>query len=211
MKIIRLLSRFRQYALPVVAVALGATGQPVMAAPVSLDLSTARLVISPKANSSIEFAGGARWPVTGLPALALEADGATDPAESAVLSGDALVVRFANGSRANFQVTRGRGFAVFRLTRLEAPQPVSRFRLFQLAAPLQARPCGTVNGAALEGNFAAVMAAKLNVRALTRLLQFRRLFQAKRRENRPFLTGAREPVLKCSGKLLACPAIFSCI
>ncbi len=62
-------------------------------------------------------------------------------------------------------MTRGHGFAVFRLARLEARQPVTRFRLFQLAAPLQARSCGTINGAALDGNFAAVMAVKPNVHA----------------------------------------------
>jgi hypothetical protein len=97
--------------------------------------------------------------------MALEANGTTHSAESAELSGNTLAVRFGNGSRAEFQVSRGHGFAVFRLTKYEAPQPVARFRLFQLAAPLQARACGTVNGAALDGNFAAVMAAKPNVHA----------------------------------------------
>ena len=136
-----------------------------LAASVSFELATARLDIAPTANASLEFADGARWPASGQPAFALEAGGATYPAESAERSGDALAVRFGNGARAEFQVTCGRGFAVFRLTRLEAPQPVTRFRLFQLGASAQARTCGTVNGAALDGNFAAVMAGKPNVHA----------------------------------------------
>ncbi|MGA2866935.1 MAG: hypothetical protein ABSF95_20870 [Verrucomicrobiota bacterium] len=122
-------------------------------------------MMSPKASSALEFADGTRWLASGHPALALEANGAMHPAESAELFGDTLAVRFADGSRAEFQVARGRGFAVFRLTRLEVPQPVARFRLFQLAAPLQARFCDSVNGAALDGNFAAVMAAKPNIHA----------------------------------------------
>jgi len=40
--------------------------------------------------------------------------------------------------------------------------------MFQLTAPSQARVYGTLNGAALDGNFAAVMAAQPNVRAFNR-------------------------------------------
>ena len=146
-------------------VTLWAATSLTLAAAVSFDLSTARLAVGPAANAWLEFADGSRWPASDQPALALETAGATHLVESAELSGDTLAVRFANGARAEFQVTRHRGFAVFRLARLTAPQPVTRFRMFQLAAPVQARIYGTVNGAALDGNFAAVMAAKPNVHA----------------------------------------------
>jgi hypothetical protein len=165
MKLIRLLAYLHQYALPVAAVAVCVAGHDVFAATAPLDLYTARLVISPKASLLLEFADGTRWPVSDHPAMFLESNGAIHPAESAELSGDTLAVRFSDGSRAEFQVVRGRGFAVFRLVRLEARQPVTRFRLFQLAAPLQARHCDTVNGAVADGNFAAVMAAQPNVHA----------------------------------------------
>ena len=167
MKLNRLLSNLRPRALWVAAVAVCAAGQAGQPATQSLDLSTARLVISPKADAALEFADGARWPASGQPVMALEADRVTHPAESAQLSGDTLVVRFGDGSRAEFHLARGDGFVVFRLTRLEARQPVTLLRLFQLAAPSQARHCNTVNGAALDGNFAAVMAATPNVHAFS--------------------------------------------
>ena len=72
MKLIRLLSNLRQYAIPVAAVAVWAAGHAGLAATVSLDFSTAKLVMGPKANSALEFADGTRWPVSDHPAMALE-------------------------------------------------------------------------------------------------------------------------------------------
>jgi len=165
MKLVRLLACLLQYALPMAAVAVCAAGHDVLAATAPLDLYTARLALSPKTSLLLEFADGTRWPVADRPAVFLESNGAIHPAESAELSGDTLAVHFSDGSRAEFRVTHGRGFAVFRLVRLEARQPVMRFRLFQLAAPLRARHCDTVNGAVVVGNLAAVMAATPNVHA----------------------------------------------
>ena len=153
MKVSRLFSGRAPYALLVVGAVICGAEHAVPGAQVFTDVSTARLSVSFKANPALEFADGTRWPVSGRPAMALEAHGVTQPAESAELSGDTLAVRFIDGSRAEFQVLRGRGFAVFRLVRLEAQQPVTRFRLFQLAAPLQARICGTVNGAAAQTGY----------------------------------------------------------
>ena len=166
MKVSRLFSGRAPCALLVVGAVMCAAECALPGAQVFTDVSTARLSVSSKANPALEFADGTRWPVSGRPAMALEVNGVMQTAESAELSGDTLAVRFIGGSRAEFQVLRGRGFAVFRLVRLEAQQPVTRFRLFQLAAPLQAGICGTVNGAALDGNFVAVMAVEPNVHAL---------------------------------------------
>ena len=63
-------------------------------------------MIGPKANASLEFAEGTRWPVSDSPDMALEAGGAMRPAEAAELSGDTLAVRFGDGSRAEFHVSR---------------------------------------------------------------------------------------------------------
>jgi hypothetical protein len=140
----------------------------LLAAIGSFDLATARLTVEPGAKAWVEFADGARWPLSCQPAFALETDGASCPAESAEQAGDRLVVRFGNGARAEFRVTCGRGFALFQLARLDTPQPATRFHLFKLPAPAQARVSGTINGATLDGNFAAVMAAKPNVCAFPR-------------------------------------------
>jgi hypothetical protein len=60
MKLTRLLSNLRQDAVAGAAVARCVAGQAVFAATVSLDLSTARLVIGPKAKAALEFADGTK-------------------------------------------------------------------------------------------------------------------------------------------------------
>jgi hypothetical protein len=153
--------------------ALGAVcvaGRLAAAPEAAVDLGTARLIFDAQARATLVFADGARWPASGQPAFALEADGATFGATATELAGDgtALTVRFANGGQADFRVSVGRGFAVFNLVRLDSPQPVSRLRLFQLAAPEQARLLSTLNAAVWDGNWAAVMAVQPNVHAFHR-------------------------------------------
>jgi hypothetical protein len=142
-------------------------GNTLVAAEVGFDLSTARLTIGSEGNARLEFSDGIRWSAV-QPAFALEANGVTHPGRPDKASSDEVEVRFDNGARAEFRVTCGRGFAVFRLARLEAPDPVTRLQLFQLAAPAEARICGTINGATLGDDFAAVMAAEPNVHAFDR-------------------------------------------
>lgn len=126
-------------------------------------LSTAKLKIGATAKASIAFSDGQSWPESEQPAFAVESDGETQLARSAQRTGDKLSVYFDGDTRAEFQVTTDRGFALFRLVHLETPRPVSLFRLFLLPAPIKARPSGVLNGAALDGNFAAVMALQPNV------------------------------------------------
>lgn len=145
-------------------------GHVAAAAEARFNLETARLTVDAQSRATLTFADGTRWPSSGQPAMALEADGRLFSATAAALSdrGDTLSVRFANGAQADFQVATGRGFAVFNLTRLESPQPVSRFGLFELLAPDRATVFGTLNAAALDGHWAAVMAAQPNVHAVHR-------------------------------------------
>ncbi|MDB6026659.1 MAG: hypothetical protein JWM68_2882, partial [Verrucomicrobiales bacterium] len=132
---------------------------------VSFDLGTAKLVIGRSADASIQFSDGARWPGSSQPAFAIETSDGTHFAKSTKLSGDVLTVRFDNGAQSKWHVTSGRGFVWFHLTQLESAQPITRLRLFSLPAPIAARTSITLNGAALDGNFAAVMAVKPNVHA----------------------------------------------
>ncbi|MBN1442724.1 MAG: hypothetical protein JXA90_08445, partial [Planctomycetes bacterium] len=147
----------------------GGAGPASPAAGASFDLAAATLSIEPATGAAaLTFADGARWAVSGQPAFSLETGEGTLWPESAELSGGTLAVRFSGGARAEFEVARGEGFAVLRLARLQSPAAVQRFRLFQLAAPQGARLFGTLNGAARDGNFAAVAAAAPNVHALHR-------------------------------------------
>ncbi len=136
-----------------------------LASQVSLDLGTARLTLDQGSGASLKFRDSAQWPVSNQPAFAIESGGTNYAGVVEDLSDDNLVVRFKNGARAQFKVSSGRGFALFELVRMDNPQPATRLNLFMLPAPAQARISGTLNGASLEGNFAAVMAAQPNVNA----------------------------------------------
>lgn len=145
-------------------------GHAAAAPELTLNLDTALLSLDGQGRATVTFADGVRWPSSGQPAWALESGGRSWTAVSVALSdrGDQLGVRFANGAQADFSVATGRGFALFNLTRLQSPQPVSRFRLFELLAPERAAVCGTLNAAALDGHWAAVMAGQPNVHAYSR-------------------------------------------
>ncbi|MFA6546355.1 MAG: hypothetical protein WCS99_18200, partial [Limisphaerales bacterium] len=101
------------------------------AASCTIDLSTAVLTLDERTGAaSLKFADGTPWPTSKEPAFLLEVDGKSHQPQSVELANDRLVVRFANRARAEFAVIRGRGFAFFRLSRLDSPGEVTRFRLF---------------------------------------------------------------------------------
>jgi hypothetical protein len=129
------------------------------------NLATARLTIDERAGSKLTFADGIAWPATGQPAMAIETGGRTYAARSINVRGNHWTVQFANHATAEFDVTCGRGFALFRLTKLAPRDGVTCLRLFSLAAPLDTHLAGTLNAAMAGGHFAAVMAAEPNVNA----------------------------------------------
>jgi hypothetical protein len=130
----------------------------------TLDLGTSKLTIDPRGIvTSVTFADGAKWPSTSQPAFFVEASGQICLPIEVQKQGEQWRVRFEHGVTAEFRVTTGQGFAVFRLTKLE-PKKLARFRLFSLAAPAGAQVASTLNGASHQGHFAAVMVAEPNVR-----------------------------------------------
>jgi hypothetical protein len=132
----------------------------------TLDLTTAKISIDGRGIvTGLGFADGAQWPSAGQPAFAVEVDGKTWAPREVEFAGERCRVRFENGAAAEFRVTTGRGFAVFRLTKLEGGQQLARLRLFNLAVPSGARMASTLNGGAHQGHFAAVMAGEPNVNA----------------------------------------------
>ena len=131
----------------------------------TLDLGTSKLTIDPRGIvTGLTFADGAKWPSTSQPAFSVEASGRTCLPIEVQRQGELWRVRFEHGVTAEFRVTTGQGFAVFRLTKLEPKQQLARFRLFSLAAPAGAQVASTLNGASHQGHFAAVMVAEPNVR-----------------------------------------------
>ncbi|MFH1267631.1 MAG: hypothetical protein ABIK89_18090 [Planctomycetota bacterium] len=139
---------------------------PFAATAATLDLGTAKLGVDAEGYvTRLELADGTAWPSSGQPALWLETDEGRLFPESVVLSGDKLVVVFEGGSRAEFQVSRHRGFAIFDLTAFTTSAKVERFRLFSLATPPDASSLGALNGALWGSSVLAVMAAEPNVRA----------------------------------------------
>ena len=138
--------------------------EPAMTEAGSLDLSTAKLVIDDRGIvAGLVFADGAQWPSASQPAFSIETGGRTYLPKAVETGGGQWRVRFENGATAEFRVTVGRSVAVFRLMKLEPKEPVTRLRLFSLAAPAGARTAGTINGARHGGHFAAVMGGEPNV------------------------------------------------
>ena len=140
-------------------------GATVLAA--SLDLSTARLTVDERgASPSLTFSDGTQWPSAGQPTFSILAEGQAHPSESLSVDGDRWTVRFANDVVAEFQVTCGQGFAIFRLTKLEPRDGLKHFWLFNLSVPDDAHIMNLINGGTKDGHFAAIMAAEPNVAAV---------------------------------------------
>ena len=135
----------------------------IVAVAASLDLSAARLTIDERAASRLTFADGSQWPSTGQPAFSIEVGKRTYLPRSVDVHGDRWTVQFANNTTAEFRVTCGRGFALFRLEKLQPCDGVTRLQLFRLATPPGGRLAGTLNACMAGGQFATVMAAEPNV------------------------------------------------
>ena len=155
--------RCRVLFIPMVLLAVYLVGAAkVLAA--SLDLATAKLDINEQGvATSLTFSDGAQWPSAGQPAFSIEAGGQTHLPKSIAVNGDRWTVRFANGVAAEFRVTCGQGFAVFRLNKLEPRDGITSLRLFNLTVPDGAHIMGVINAGTKEGHSAAVMAAEPNV------------------------------------------------
>jgi hypothetical protein len=113
--------------------ALCACANGAVAAAASLDLFTARLTVDNRGVvTELAFADGTRWPSAAQPAFSIDAGGRTYGPRSVDVGGDRWTVRFVNGATAEFHVTLGRGFALFRLGRLQPRDGVTRLQLFRL-------------------------------------------------------------------------------
>jgi len=150
--------------LLLLALCICSNGAAVAAA--SLDLSSARLTIDHRGVATeLAFADGTRWPSAAQPAFSIEVGGRTYLPQSVDVDGDRWTVRFVGGATAEFHVTCGRGYAVFRLGKLQPRDGVTRLQLFNLETPPGARIASTINAGMANGHFAAVMAAEPNVNA----------------------------------------------
>ncbi len=140
--------------------------EPAMIVADTLDLAAAKLTVDDRGIvTGLAFADGTQWPSSGQPAFSIEVGGRTYLPKMVEVNGEQWRVRFENGVIAEFRVSTGQGVAVFRLTKLEPKERITRLRLFSLAVPAGARVAGTINGARHDGHFAAVMGGEPNVRA----------------------------------------------
>jgi hypothetical protein len=148
--------------IPLVLLAANIVFEAVVFAAV-LDLATAKLTINERGvATSLTFSDGVQWPSAGPP-FSILAGGQSHGPKSIAVDGDRWTVRFANGVTAEFRVTCGQGFAVFRLSKLGPRDGITHFWLFNLAVPDGAHIMNLINAGAKDGHFAAVMAAEPNV------------------------------------------------
>ena len=131
----------------------------------TLDLSTAKLTINEQGIASLAFADGTQWPVSKLPAFTIDIAGQKHQPKLVELIADRCTVRFDNGVTAEFRVTVGQGFAVFRLNKIEPREGITNFQLFSVAVPQGSHVMQTINAGTKDRRFAAVMAVEPNVLA----------------------------------------------
>ncbi len=131
----------------------------------TLDLASAKLTINEQGIASLAFADGTQWPASKLPAFTIDIAGQKHSPKTVEIAGDLCTVRFDNNVTAQFRVTTGQGFVVFRLVKIEPREGIVYFDLFSLAAPAGVRVLGTINAGVKDGRFAALMAAEPNVGA----------------------------------------------
>jgi len=105
--------------------ALCSAAYAAVAGAVSLDLAAARLEIGPKANPSLQFADGSRWPATENPAFLLETDQTVYPAKSAEFTDDTLSVRFRQGALTRAAPSTRRAQKQIPISRHQAGRPAA--------------------------------------------------------------------------------------
>jgi hypothetical protein len=130
----------------------------------TLDLSTAQLSIDEHGVvTAIRFADGTPWSSTGQAAFGIVAGGRWHAPESVRAEGNRWTVRFDNGTIAEFRVTCQRGFALFRLSKLESRETITWLQLFRVLVPGDAQVADMLNAATHGKQFVAVMPVEPNV------------------------------------------------
>ncbi|MCF6284653.1 MAG: hypothetical protein L3K26_05650, partial [Candidatus Hydrogenedentes bacterium] len=137
-------------------------------APIAVfDLSTARLGIDAKGFTTLDVDGDQRpWPVATNPIVRLDTEDGVLLPESVAALDDQLVLQFAGDRVCALRVVPGAGFAVFEVTRLDAPD-ATRLRLLSLPVPEGAEIMSKLNAARTPTHIAALSAAEINVHAYT--------------------------------------------
>ncbi|MFO7975775.1 MAG: hypothetical protein R6V12_14205, partial [Candidatus Hydrogenedentota bacterium] len=130
------------------------------------DLETARVFIDAKGYATLEPAKQMEWPSNSRPFVRLESEEGMSSPESVTANDGRLTAVFSDGSVCEFSVTPGRGFLVFDVTRLEAPN-ATRLKLFSLPVPHDAQVMSRLNAARTPTHIAALSAAEINVHAYT--------------------------------------------
>ncbi|MBN2309560.1 MAG: hypothetical protein JXR94_11345 [Candidatus Hydrogenedentes bacterium] len=138
----------------------------VLHAHAAFDLGTARLEIDGQGRAAIAFDGeGEPWPASPEPFVQLTMDGVCLVPERVVIENGTLTAQFPGGASCAFTIECGPGFALFTLTRLEAPADPERLSLFTLPVPRSAEIMNTLNAARTDTRTVALSAAEPNVHA----------------------------------------------
>lgn len=136
----------------------------------TFDLGTARLVIDARGYATLELAEpGASWPAAAQPLVRLDTESGLLLPESVTAQNEHLTAHFPGGALCEMAVTRGAGFLVFEVTRLEAPG-ATRLKLLSLPVPEGAEIMSTLNAASTPTHVAALSAAEINVHAYTQVI-----------------------------------------
>lgn len=131
---------------------------------VSWNLGAATLALDEKFGAVLNGVDEkAAWPAPQGPAFTLETDSGQVVPESCRQDGDRLILRFADGTAAEFTVQREPGVALFRLTKFAARSAVRRFNVFRLTVPATAKLGSAFNAAYVGDRVVAVLPAKPNV------------------------------------------------
>jgi hypothetical protein len=138
---------------------------PSALAAATLDLGGATIDLDAN-GSAVRLAFAGEQPLTARAPFEIETEAGPRSARSVRLHGQRLRVEFEGGAAAEFAVTRDRGFALFRLTRLDSDRPVKRFRLFALPVPAGAADVPMLGGAQTTDRFLGVVPASINVRSV---------------------------------------------
>ena len=123
------------------------------------DLGTARLEIDAKGFTTLDVLGEQHpWPVATNPIVRLDTEDGVLLPESVTALDDRLVLQFAGDRVCALTVAPGAGFAVFEVTRLDAPD-ATRLRLLSLPVPEGADIMPTLNAVRTPTHIAALSAA----------------------------------------------------
>jgi hypothetical protein len=166
--------RFPLNSLPFAAIAVSlllASCHNPLSAQTVFDLETATLAIDAHGVATLALADGTSCPKSGQAAFTLTTATRRLAPTACQFADGKLDLEYADGSKAQFAVAIGRGFAAFRLTKLVSREKVERFALFSQPLPKDAQIAGTLNSAYVGPHIVAVVAAEPNVHALNDQLE----------------------------------------